>query len=149
MPQNKKNPQARNLLVSQKLMHFFPTLDPLSPVIFATATVVAFVLLRNSRFNFHCYPQREATPAQKLSWKWRCDHSRLLARKITEGIHACKPTSLNRPIVERDGVLQYPFQPGSFEDWSPFLFPHCKGLSVCQHSAHGNLQTSEQPKRNK
>ena len=45
---------------------FSPTLHPLSPVIFATATVVAFVLLRNSRFNFHCYPQRETTPTQKL-----------------------------------------------------------------------------------
>ena len=34
---------------------FFPTLHPLSTVIFATATVLAFVLLRDSRFNFHCY----------------------------------------------------------------------------------------------
>ena len=33
---------------------FSPTLHPLSLVIFATATVVAFVLLCNSRFNFHC-----------------------------------------------------------------------------------------------
>ena len=40
---------------------FFSTLNPLSPVIFATATVVAFVLLRNSRFDFPCYTQREAT----------------------------------------------------------------------------------------
>ena len=39
--------------------HFFSTLHPLSTVIFATATVVAFVLLRDSRFNFHCYTQRE------------------------------------------------------------------------------------------
>ena len=34
-------------------------------VIFATATVLAFVLLRNSRFSFHCYTQREVTPTQK------------------------------------------------------------------------------------
>ena len=34
------------------------TLHPLSLVIFATATVVAFILLRNSRFNFHCYTQQ-------------------------------------------------------------------------------------------
>ena len=39
-------------------------LCPLSTVIFAMATVLAFVLLRDSRFNFHCYTQREATPAQ-------------------------------------------------------------------------------------
>ena len=38
-------------------------------VIFATATVLAFVLLRNSSFNFHCYTQREATPTQKSARK--------------------------------------------------------------------------------
>ena len=48
---------------------FFSTLHPLSTVIFATATVLAFVLLRDSRFNFHCYTQREATPAQKSARK--------------------------------------------------------------------------------
>jgi len=42
----------------------FPTLHPLSMVIFATATVLAFVLLCDSRFNFHCYTQREAEPTQ-------------------------------------------------------------------------------------
>ena len=49
--------------------HFFYILHPLSTVIFATATVLAFVLLRNSRFNFHCYTQREATPTQKSAQK--------------------------------------------------------------------------------
>ena len=43
----------------------FSTLHPFSTVIFATATVFAFVLLRDCRFNFHCYSQREATPTQK------------------------------------------------------------------------------------
>ena len=76
----------------------FSTLHPLSPVIFATATVVAFVLLRNSRFNFPCYTQRQATPTQKSARKWRYDLSRLLVRKITKGIHSCKLASLNRPI---------------------------------------------------
>ena len=79
----------------------FSTLHPLSPVIFATATVVAFVLLRNPRFNFHCCTQREATPTQKSARKWRCDLSKLLARKITKGIHSCKPALLNRPIQQR------------------------------------------------
>ena len=94
-------PRTRDLLVSQKTTqrHFFPTLHPLSPVIFATATVLAFVLLRNSSFNFHCYTQREATPIQKSGRKWRCDLSRLLARKITKGIHSCKPASLNHSIA--------------------------------------------------
>ena len=70
---------------------FFPTLHPLSPVIFATATVVAFVLLRSYMFSFYCYTQREATPTQKSARKWCFDLSRLFARKMTKGIHSCKP----------------------------------------------------------
>ena len=66
-------PRTRDLQVSQKttLTKTLPPspLHPLSPVIFATAAVVAFVLLRNSRFNFHCYTQREATPTQKSAGK--------------------------------------------------------------------------------
>ena len=71
MPQNTFFLRTRNLLVSQKMMqrHFFSTLHPLSTVIFATATVLAFVLLRDSRFKFHCYTQCEATPTQKSAWK--------------------------------------------------------------------------------
>ena len=104
MPQNASfffHELSRDLLVSQKNdeKSLFSTFHPLSPVIFATAAVVAFVLLRNSRFNFHCYTQREATPTQKSARKWRCDLSRLLARKITKGIHSCKPFSLNRLIA--------------------------------------------------
>ena len=81
------------------MTHFSSALHPLSPVIFATATALAFVLLRNSRFNSHCYTQREATPTQKLARKWICDLPQLLAWKITKGIHLCKPASLNRPIA--------------------------------------------------
>ena len=71
MPQNKKIPQTLDLLVSQKSMqrHLFSTLHPFSTVIFATATVLAFVLLHDSTFNFNCYTQREATPTQKSAWK--------------------------------------------------------------------------------
>ena len=100
MPQNDLFPRTHDLLVSQKTMqkHFFSTLHPLSPVIFATATMVVFVLLRNYKFNFHCYTQREATPTQKSARKWRCDLSRLLAQKITKGIYLCKAASLNHPI---------------------------------------------------
>ena len=47
----------------------FSTLHPLSTVIFATATVLAFVLLCNSRFNFHCYTQHEAASTQKSARK--------------------------------------------------------------------------------
>ena len=42
----------------------------LSPVFFANVTAVAFVLLCNSRFNFHCYTQCEAMYTQKLARKW-------------------------------------------------------------------------------
>ena len=71
MPQNAVFLRTRDLLVSPKTTqrHFSFTLHPLSTVIFATATVLAFVLLRNSSFNFHCYTQREATPTQKSARK--------------------------------------------------------------------------------
>ena len=72
MPQKAFFLRSRNLLLSQKTMqrHFFsPTLHPLSPVIFATATALAFVLPRDSRFNFHCYTQHEATPTLKSARK--------------------------------------------------------------------------------
>ena len=71
MPQNAFFLQTCDLLISPKTMqrHFLFTLHPLSTVIFATATVLAFVLLCNSDFNFHCYTQREATPTQKLARK--------------------------------------------------------------------------------
>ena len=49
--------------------HFIFTLHHLSKVIFATSKVLAFVLLHNSSFNFHCYTQREATPTQKSARK--------------------------------------------------------------------------------
>ena len=97
MPQNTFFLQTRDLLVSQKTMQrhfFFSTSPPRSPVIFAAASVVAFVLLRNSRFNFHCYTQCLATPTQKSAWKWCCHLSRVLAQKITKGNHSCKPASL-------------------------------------------------------
>ena len=58
---------------------------PLSLVIFATTTVVAFVLLRNSRFNFHCYTQHEANPTQKSARKWCYGLLQLLVQKITKG----------------------------------------------------------------
>ena len=71
MPQNAFFLLTRDLLVSPKndAKTLFTTLHPLSTVLFATATVLAFVLLRDSRFNFHCYTQHEATPTQKSARK--------------------------------------------------------------------------------
>ena len=80
--------------------------------------MVTFVLLCNSRFNFHCYTQREAMPTQKSAWKWHCNLSRLLTQKITKGIHLCKPASLNRPIVtEGFGALEMYFWSDYFLCW--------------------------------
>ena len=61
---------------------FSPTLHPLSTVIFATATILAFVLLRNSRFNFHCYTQREATPTQKSARKCAANSRDFLCERL-------------------------------------------------------------------
>ena len=100
MPQNAFFPWTCDLLISIFFLIFkcfLSTLHPLSPVIFATATVMTFVLLRNSRFNFYCYPQHEAMPTQKLARKWPSDLLQLLVRKIITGIHSCKPASLNLP----------------------------------------------------
>ena len=71
MPQNAFFLRTRDLVFSKKSTqrHIFSTLHPLSTVIFATATVLTFVLLRDSRLNFHCYTQREATPTQKSARK--------------------------------------------------------------------------------
>ena len=100
MPENKKILQNCDLVSQKKWCEdTFSSLHPLSPVIFATATVVTFVLLRNSRFSFHCYTQREAAPTQKSARKWHCDFLQLLARKITKSIHSGKPASLNLPIA--------------------------------------------------
>ena len=102
MPKNAFFLQTRDLLVSPKTMqrHFLFTLHPLSTVIFATATVLAFVLLHNSNFNFHCYTHYTAWSKaySEIGPEMCCDLSRLLSRKITKRIHFSKPASLNRPI---------------------------------------------------
>ena len=74
----------------------FFILHPLSLVIFATAAVVAFVLLVNSRFNFHCYTQREPTPTQKSARKW---HPRPFATSCTKDCegHSLEQTSFTEP----------------------------------------------------
>ena len=114
MHQNALFPRTRDLLVSQKTTqrHFFSTLHPRTPVIFVTATGVAFVLLRNSTFNFRCYTQSEATPTQRSTRKWRCD---ILRKRL----HSCKPASLNRPI----GL--------PYTDWTHYRTP-VYGLSAQQ-----------------
>ena len=73
MPPNAFFPWTHDFLVSQKndAKTLFSTLHPLSPVIFATATVVAFVLLCNSKFSFRCYTQCELMHTWKSAQNWQ------------------------------------------------------------------------------
>ena len=97
MPQNaffstnsRSSDQPKN---DTKTPSSFFTLHPLSTVIFATATVLSFVLLRSSRFNFPCYTHLEAiVPEVTL---------RPLATSCAKDYkgHSCKPASPNRPIA--------------------------------------------------
>ena len=88
MPQNAFFLRTRDLLVIQKTMqrNFFSTLHPLSTVHFATATVLAFVQLRDSRFEFHCYTQREGTPTQKSARRFQFSSSCTGAMELGVGV---------------------------------------------------------------
>ena len=106
-------------LVSQEMMqrHFFPILHHLSPVILATATVVAFALLRNSRFNCHFYTQ----PAQKSALKWWLWPFTTSCTKDYQG-HSLVQTSfteLPNNAVSRDVKLVPP--PGTESDVWPTM----------------------------
>ena len=70
MPKNAFFLRPRDLLIRSETMqrHFFLLiLHHLSPEVLANATVMAFVLRRNSRFNFYCYKQREPTLYQVIN----------------------------------------------------------------------------------
>ena len=128
MPQNAFFPRTRDVLVSPKTTqrHFFSTLHPISPAIFATATVVAFVLLRDSRFNFHCYTQREATPTQKSARKCAATSRDFLRERLQSAFTLANQL---RRIAQYVPVL------------CRFFFPlgprYCGGAasrSICSHS---------------
>ena len=105
----------------------FSTLHPLSTVIFATATVLAFVLLRDSRFNFHCYTQREATPTQKSARKCAATSRDILRERLQSAFTAAN--QLRR-------IAQYRSMPeGSYRVQSPG-FPkivYCLDLVALGH----------------
>ena len=86
----------------------FSILHHLSPIIFANASVVAFVLLCSSRFSFHCYTQHEATEhlLRNQHRSGSCNLTWAPARKITKGIHLCKPASLNCPVCMSTVITQ-------------------------------------------
>jgi len=100
MPQNALFLRTRDLLISPKTTqrHFLFTLHPHSTVIFATATVLAFVLLRNSNFNFHCYTQREATPTQKSAGKYAATSRDFFRERLRSAFTLANSASLNHPI---------------------------------------------------
>ena len=104
MPQNAFFLRTHDRLVSQKTTqkHFLSTLHPLSTVIFATATVLVFVLLRDSRFNFDCYTQREATPTQKSARKCAATSRDFLSKRLQSAF-----TLVNqlRRIAQYTGVV--------------------------------------------
>ena len=87
------------------VVSIFDWLRCLCPVLLPLHTITLILLIYQisnmhiprlfSKLNGFCYTQCEATATQKSARKWRCDLSRLLARKITKGIHSCKPASLN------------------------------------------------------
>ena len=83
MPKNAFLQRTRDLLISPKTTqrHFLFTLHPLSTVIFATATVSVFVLLRNSN---------------SISTVIRSVKLRLLRNRPGSALR--QPASLNRPI---------------------------------------------------
>ena len=100
-------------------------------------TVLAFVLLHNSRFNFHCYTRHEATPTQKSARKWRFDLLQLLAWKITKGIHLRKPASLNCPINKiKNKISNASFSPSTQLERSMSQLLEAK-LSELLEAKHG------------
>ena len=111
MPQNAFFLRTRDLLVSPKKRRkdtFFSTLHPLSTVIFAAATVLAFVLLRDSRLIFHCYTQCEATPTQKSARKCAATSRDFLRERLQSAFTLAKPASLNRPIARATNYCLLP-----------------------------------------
>ena len=116
----------------------FSTLHPLSTVVFATATVLAFIPLRNSRFNFHCYAQHEATPTQKSARKCAATsrdflHERLQSaltrakqlrwmaqqrlKTARRHIVKSKAASLNGPTETEDSKETHRQKQSSFAEW--------------------------------
>ena len=92
-------------LVEKRRKDTFPTiLRHLSPVIFANATVMAFLLLRSSRLNFHCYTQREPTPTQKSARKWQLRPVATSYAEDYEG-HSLLQTSFAEPPNSRYVLL--------------------------------------------
>ena len=104
--------------------HFFSTLHPLSTVIFATATVLAFVLLCSSRFNFHCYTQREAMPTPKSARKCAATSRDFLRKRLQSAF-----TLANKNLIMHYISLSIP---------PPPLHPHTR---THPHTHTHNLAT--------
>ena len=137
--------QIRDLLVSQKTTqrHFLSTLHPLSMVIFATATVLAFVLLCNSRFNFHCYTQCEATPTQKSARKCAATSCAkdYKTHSLQQTSFAESPNKQNTPLFLLN-LHHYRCPYGRYVHCPAFLWQADNVLSYCPNSfQHNNVGT--------
>ena len=109
--------------------HFiFPPSIHFPQVIFATATLVAFVLLGNSRLNFHCYTQREPMPTQKSSQLSQLRPFATSCPKDYEG-HSLVQTCFTEPPNRRQRKWQLflPF----WHSWSSLSILCPQMVAVC------------------
>ena len=113
MPQNTFFPRNHDLPVSKKHdtdTFFYPT----SPFPGNFCKVVAFVLLHNSRFNFHCYTQREVTPTQKSARKCAATSRDFLRERLQSAFTLTNQLSLNRPIPWAQKQVEAPAKQNHF-----------------------------------
>ena len=80
-------------------------------LILANATGVAYVLIRSSRFNFHCYTQSEATSTQNWARKWHQGLFATSCAKDYEGHSLVQTTFIALPIRTCRKILRRPFGP--------------------------------------
>ena len=103
------SPRTRDLLVSRKTMqrHFFSILHHLSTFNSCSATVVVFVLLRNSSSTAIVIHSVNKRLLRNRPGRGSCDLSQLLSRKITRGIHSCKPAAQSDYVWMQRRVLYW------------------------------------------
>ena len=103
----KQNSTHSLILASQATMqrHFLSILHHLSPAILANTTVVALLLLPNSRFHCHFYTQHEPTPTQKSA-------PEEAAATLCDFLHKRSWPFVTSCTKDYKGVLNCPIQGG-------------------------------------
>ena len=96
------------------------------PCDFANTTVVSFLSLRSSRFNFHCNMQRVPAPTQKSARKWQLRPFATSCTKDYEG-HSLLQTSIaeppNRPTAGCVSQVPLDRRPAAFRLWGRAIRP--------------------------